>query len=44
MCSALNHEVITLKRVSVGDLKLGYLKVGAFRALTEEELNYIKSL
>ena len=44
MCEALNHEVITLKRTSIGELKLGYLKKGEYRYLTEEELRYIKSL
>ena len=44
MCSALGHEVITLKRVAVGDIKLGYLKRGEWRNLTEDELNYINSL
>ena len=44
MCSALGNEVITLKRVAVGDIKLGYLKRGEWRNLTEDELNYINSL
>lgn len=44
MCFALGHEVITLKRVAVGDIKLGYLKRGEWRNLTEDELNYINSL
>lgn len=44
MCSSLNHEVISLKRVSIGDIKLGYLKKGQWRELTESELNYIRSL
>lgn len=44
MCSSLNHEVIHLKRVAIGDLKLGYLKKGEWRNLTENELNYIKGL
>ncbi|GAA0086244.1 pseudouridine synthase [Clostridium sp. CTA-7] len=44
MCSALGHEVISLKRVSIGDIKLGYLKRGQWRDLTKEELNYINSL
>jgi 23S rRNA pseudouridine2605 synthase len=44
MCSTLNHEVLTLKRISIGDLKLGYLKKGEYRDLTEEELRYIKLL
>lgn len=44
MCSALNHDVLALKRVAVGKLKLGYLKRGEYRNLTKEELSYIKSL
>ncbi|WP_411167624.1 pseudouridine synthase [Clostridium sp. MB05] len=44
MCSALGHEVISLKRVAIGNIKLGYLKRGEWRNLTKEELNYINSL
>ena len=44
MCSALNHNVLALKRVSVGEIKLGDLKRGEYRNLTKEELNYINSL
>lgn len=44
MCSALNHPVVALKRVSVGEIKLGYLKPGKWRDLTKEELDYINSL
>ncbi|MGL5087751.1 MAG: pseudouridine synthase [Clostridium sp.] len=44
MCEALNVPVLTLKRVSVGELELGYLKRGEFRELTENELKYIMSL
>lgn len=44
MCSALNHNVVELKRISVGDLKLGNLKKGNYRFLTESEIEYIKSL
>lgn len=44
MCSSLNHEVISLKRVSIGNIKLGYLKKGEWRPLTDSELNYIRSL
>lgn len=44
MCSSLNHEVISLKRVSIGDLKLGYLQQGKYRELTKEEIQYIKEL
>lgn len=44
MCSALGHDVITLKRIAIGNIKLGYLKRGEWRNLTEEELKYINSL
>ena len=44
MCASLNHEVIELKRVAVGDIKLEYLQKGKWRSLTEKELEYIKSL
>ena len=44
MCSALNHNVLALKRVSIGEIKLGDLKRGEYRSLTKKELNYINSL
>ena len=44
MCSAFNHDVLSLKRISVGDITLGYVKRGEYRNLTDTELNYIKSL
>lgn len=44
MCSSLNHNVITLKRISVGELKLANLKKGSWRFLTDSEINYIKEL
>ncbi len=44
MCSALNHDVLALKRVSIGEIKLGDLKRGEYRSLTKKELNYINSL
>ena len=44
MCAALNHEVLALKRISVGKLKLGYLKRGEYRELKKDEIEYIKSL
>ncbi|MBD7914824.1 rRNA pseudouridine synthase [Clostridium sp. Sa3CUN1] len=44
MCEALGHEVISLNRISVGDIKLGYLKKGEWRNLTKSELDYINSL
>lgn len=44
MCSALNHEVLSLKRIAVGNIKLGYLKRGEWRELKANELEYIKGL
>jgi 23S rRNA pseudouridine2605 synthase len=44
MFEVIDHEVLSLKRISVGELKLGYLKRGEYRNLNEEELNYINSL
>jgi len=44
MCSYINHEVISLKRISIGDIKLKYLKTGEYRNLDKEELQYINSL
>ena len=44
MCSALGHDVLSLKRVAVGEIKLGYLRRGEWRNLTKEELDYINSL
>ena len=44
MCAALNHDVISLKRVSIGDIKLAYLKKGEYRELSSEEIKYICSL
>lgn len=44
MCAALNHDVISLKRVSIGKIELGNLKIGEYRELSKEELIYIKSL
>lgn len=44
MCDGIDHPVITLKRVSVGDISLGDLQEGKWRYLTEEEVRYIKQL
>ena len=44
MCAAIGTPVITLKRVAVGALKLGQLEEGAYRTLTESEINYLKNL
>lgn len=43
MCEAVGLEVARLKRTSVGPLKLGMLKPGAYRELTKEELKAIRN-
>lgn len=44
MCAALNHEVLSLKRISIGEIKLGYLKRGEYRNLNKDEIDYINNL
>ena len=42
MCEAVNLEVIRLKRNSIGSVKLGMLKVGKWRELTEDEVHRLQ--
>jgi 23S rRNA pseudouridine2605 synthase len=42
MCAAIHHPVIMLKRVAVGEVKLGNLAVGKWRNLSESELTLCK--
>lgn len=42
MMTAIDHEVVALKRVSVGTLTLENLPVGKYRTLTLDELNALK--
>lgn len=44
MFEAVEREVIFLKRVAVGDLRLGGLSRGGYRYLNEFELEYLKTL
>lgn len=44
MFDALDKNVCYLKRLAVGDLKLGNLKKGEYRHMTKEEVDYLKSL
>ena len=44
MCEYINHPVLKLKRVQEGDIKLGNLKKGHYRTLTDKEIKYLKSL
>lgn len=43
MCEKIGHSVIKLKRISIGNLKLGNLPVGEYRILNKKEENYIKT-
>lgn len=44
MCSAVGHDVLNLKRLSIGEIRLGDLKEGAWRYLTGSEVDYLVSL
>lgn len=44
MCDKIGHQVITLRRVGIGKLRLGNLEVGDYRDLNLEEIKYLKSL
>ena len=44
MMEAVGHDVINLKRTAVGNLKLGHLKTGRYRKLSENEIRYLKNL
>ncbi len=43
MCEAVGLEVARLRRISIGPLKLGMLKPGAWRELTPDELRAIRT-
>ncbi|MBP1566340.1 MAG: rRNA pseudouridine synthase [Oscillospiraceae bacterium] len=43
MCEGVGLEVARLRRVSVGPIKLGMLKPGAYRNLTAEELRALRN-
>ncbi|KPU28383.1 pseudouridine synthase [Caloranaerobacter sp. TR13] len=44
MCKKINHPVINLKRIAIGNIKLGNLKKGDWRYLSKEEIQYLKEL
>lgn len=44
MCEAVGHEVEFLKRVAIGELRLGGLTRSKWRYLTDKEVDYLKSL
>ncbi len=42
MCKEVDNDVLTLRRVSIGPLKLGDLEQGTFRRLKDDELTALK--
>jgi 23S rRNA pseudouridine2605 synthase len=44
MCEAVGNPVITLKRISVGKIKIDNLELGKWRYLEEDEIQYLKGL
>ena len=44
MMDAVGHSVVKLERTAVGNLKLGHLKMGRYRKLSDNEINYLRSL
>ena len=42
--NSIGKNVIFLKRIKIADLSLGNLKRGEYRALSDKEINYLKSL
>lgn len=43
MVEAINHQTLALRRVKIGPINIGELKVGAFRELDEDIINQIKT-
>jgi len=43
MLDQIGHPVLELKRVAIGDIKLGKLKLGEYRHLSESEVDYLKN-
>lgn len=44
MCLAIDHPVLKLLRVRIGNISLGRLEPGQYRFLTEKEVAFIKSI
>ncbi|MCY6484067.1 pseudouridine synthase [Clostridium aestuarii] len=44
MCEKIGHLVISLKRISIGKIKLEELKIGEWRHLDEKEIDYLQNL
>lgn len=44
MCEEVGNKVLFLKRLSIGKISLGNIKIGEYRNLRKEEINYIMNL
>lgn len=44
MCEKINHPVITLKRIAIGQIELSNLGLSKWRYLSNEEVNYLKNI
>ncbi len=44
MCAAIGSSVQKLKRIAIGDIKLGNINKGEYRYLNDDEIKYLKSL
>ena len=44
MMQTLDHPVITLNRVRIGNIVLGRMKVGDYRELEKEEIDALKKI
>ncbi len=44
MCRAINHPVLRLRRVAMGEITLKNTEVGKYRYLSKEEVEYLKSI
>lgn len=44
MLKALNYKVLDLNRISIGKIKLDDLKIGKYRKLKNEEIEYLKNI
>lgn len=43
MCDAIGHSVLSLKRISIGDINLD-VPIGKYRYLTSKEIEYLNRL
>ena len=44
MCEKIGHPVKKLKRIKIGNLELGDLRIGNYRRLEEDEVKCLKEM